>query len=397
MAQRATTALAGAVPRPCVRGPRGRFGGLGPVLGVVSLLFPPSRPTCPALCVAGRSVQVFPTLARWYAIPRGLWVPQARSSCLSGSPRVPFACVCARAPAASASPPLGGVACAPHAVPALGAGRAVPSGPCPSGCPAPVPCSVWRAWGAAARFRFPLAWGCAPPVGRVRGVIVLGGGAGGGGGPCAAPPVCATGGASGAGGCSASLRPSAFPGQATKRLSLASFWSWGACPPYRSGSCSTAFSGCGPCGVLARWRGFACSPQSLWEPAAGAAGQAVLRPPSRASRSHRGEGGPSPLPRGGGGRRPRALRAGEGGGGRGIAPRPPCSPSGGRPAFPYPGPPLVVGAFPPGVRVRSGSRGRPVHRVRPACPGWGCIGFGWRPHAGAGPRVWASFPAPPRG
>ena len=44
-------------------------------------------------------------------------------------------------------PPLGGVACAPCAVPALGAGRAVPRGPCPSACPAPVPCSIWRAGG----------------------------------------------------------------------------------------------------------------------------------------------------------------------------------------------------------------------------------------------------------
>ena len=44
-------------------------------------------------------------------------------------------------------PPLGGPACAPRAVPALGAGRAVPRGPCPSACPAPVPCSVWSARG----------------------------------------------------------------------------------------------------------------------------------------------------------------------------------------------------------------------------------------------------------
>ena len=29
--------------------------------------------------------------------------------------------------------------------------------------------------------------------------------------------------------------------------------------------------------------------------------------------------------------------------------------------------------------------------------GGGWVGLGWRPHAGAGPRVWASFPAPPRG
>ena len=105
MAQCATTALAGAVRRPCVRGARGRFGGLGPVPGVVSLPFPPSRPACPALRVAGRPVRVSLTLARWYAIPRSLCVPRARSSCPSGSPRVPFACVCARAPAASAPPP----------------------------------------------------------------------------------------------------------------------------------------------------------------------------------------------------------------------------------------------------------------------------------------------------
>ena len=101
---------------------------------------------------------LFLTLARWYAIPRGLCVPRARSGCPSGSPRVPFACVCARAPAASAPPPLGGVACAPRAVPALGAGRAVPRGPCTSACPAPVSCSFWRAWGGAVRSRFPPTW-----------------------------------------------------------------------------------------------------------------------------------------------------------------------------------------------------------------------------------------------
>ena len=55
-------------------------------------------------------------------------------------------------------PPLGGVACAPRAVPALGTGRAVPRGPCPSACPAPVPCSVWRAWGEAVRSRLPPTW-----------------------------------------------------------------------------------------------------------------------------------------------------------------------------------------------------------------------------------------------
>ena len=107
VAQCATTALAGAVPRPCVRGARGRFGELRLVPGVVSLPFPPSRPACPAPLLAGRPVRVSLTLARWYAIPRGLCVLRARYGCSSGSPRVPFVCVCARAPAASAPPPLG--------------------------------------------------------------------------------------------------------------------------------------------------------------------------------------------------------------------------------------------------------------------------------------------------
>ena len=80
--------------------------------------------------------------------------------------------------------------------------------------------------------------------------------------------------------------------------------------------------------------------------------------PCSGSSLGRREGGPFPLPRGGGGRRPRCLQDGGGGGG-GVAPRPPCSPSGARPAVPYPGPPLVVGALPPSVRVRLGSRGRP--------------------------------------
>ena len=79
--------------------------GARPVPRVLSLMFPPSRLACPALCVARRPVRVSLIIARWYAIPRGLCVPRARSGCPSGSPRVPFACVCARTPAASAPPP----------------------------------------------------------------------------------------------------------------------------------------------------------------------------------------------------------------------------------------------------------------------------------------------------
>ena len=143
----------------CVRGARGRSGGLGPVPGFVSSPFPPSRPAFPALCVAGRPVRVSLILARWYTIPCGLCVPQARSGCRSGIPRVPFVCVCARALAASAPPPPRvGVARAPRAFPVLGAGRADPRGPCPSACPASVPCSVWLAWGGGSPVRFPPTW-----------------------------------------------------------------------------------------------------------------------------------------------------------------------------------------------------------------------------------------------
>ena len=111
VAQCATTPLAGAVPRPCVRGARGRFGGLGPVPGVLSHPFPSSRPACPALRVAGRPIRVFVTLTRWYAIPRILCVPRAWSSCPAGSPCVPFACVCA----VKKVPTRTGPCCAPSA------------------------------------------------------------------------------------------------------------------------------------------------------------------------------------------------------------------------------------------------------------------------------------------
>ena len=78
MALCAITALAGAVPRLCVSGVAAGSGGFGPVPGVVSLSFPPARPACSALRVAGRPVRVSLTLARWYANPRGLCVPRAR-------------------------------------------------------------------------------------------------------------------------------------------------------------------------------------------------------------------------------------------------------------------------------------------------------------------------------
>ena len=157
MAQCATTALAGAVPRPCVRGARGRFGGFGPVPRVVSLPFPPSRPVCHCM---------------WRAVPSGCPLPllagtpfhvvcafcELRPVALLVVPACPVRVCALMLPRCPPPPTLGGVACAPPAVPALGAGRAVPRGPCPTACPAPVRCSVWRSWGGAVPSRFPPTW-----------------------------------------------------------------------------------------------------------------------------------------------------------------------------------------------------------------------------------------------
>ena len=159
MALCATTALAGAVSRPCVRGARGRFGGgSGRYLVLCLSCFPLPAPRVPR-CVRR-------------AVPSGCPLPSLAGTpfhavcafralgpvALPVVPACPFR-VCALALSrCPLPPPLGGVARASRAVPALGAGRAVPLGPCPSACPAPVPCSVWRAWGGAVRSRFPPSW-----------------------------------------------------------------------------------------------------------------------------------------------------------------------------------------------------------------------------------------------
>ena len=84
-------------------------------------------------------------------------------------------CVCALALSRRPRPPPPprvGVARAPRAVPVLGAGRAVPLGPCPSACPASVPCSVWLAWGGGGPVPFPPTWlgaACSPWGGCGRG------------------------------------------------------------------------------------------------------------------------------------------------------------------------------------------------------------------------------------
>ena len=391
---------------------------------------------CTGYCVSSFLTLPAPRVPRcvWRAVPSGCHLPS-----LAGTPfhavcafrvlgpvalLVVPACplrVCALAlPRRPLPPPLGGVACAPGAVPALGAVRAVPRGPCPSACPALVPCCVWRAWGGAVRSRFPPTWlgvvavaegrprgGClpllrgasevrrspspdCPPTGRAVGVrypravgagvwvwgpysvplartpcggcVPRGGpvafvcrGAGlGGGGVRRAPRLRGRGAPVGRG----VALPRSVPLPSLGRQQSGCHWRrsvhGGRGAPYRSGSCSSAFTGCDLCGVLARWRGLAYSPRFLWEPAAWAGGRAAVRLLSRA-----GGRGIIPPASGGGGRGPRALLAGGWGLGGGVAPQPPRSPSGWRPAVPHPGPPRVVGALPSGVRVRPGLRGRP--------------------------------------
>ena len=205
---------------------------------------------------------------------------------------------------------------------------------CGCGGPTLSPCPV----GAACRVAGP--WrSCA------------GGGAGGGGAPC--PSFVRPGGPVGRGVALSRSVPLPSLGRQQSGCHWRRSVHGGRGPLYHSSSCSPAFTGRDLCGVLARWRGLACSPRFLWEPAAGAGGRAALWLLSRA-----GGGGTIPPASGGGGRGRRGLRGGWGVGG-GVASRPPCCPSGWRPAVSHPGPPRVVGALPSGVRARSGTRGRP--------------------------------------
>ena len=159
MALCATTALAGAVPRLCVCAAlAASSGGSGRYLVLCPSRFPLQAPRVPR-CV-------------WRVVPSGCPLPSLAGTrfhtvcafralgpvALLVVPACPFR-VCALALSrCPLPPPLGGVACAPRLVPALGAGRAVPRSLCPSACPAPVPCSVWRAWRGAVRSRFPPTW-----------------------------------------------------------------------------------------------------------------------------------------------------------------------------------------------------------------------------------------------
>ena len=171
------------------------------------------------------------------------------------------------------------------------------------------------------------------------------------------PPLARPGGACRAGGRYASFRPSAFPGQATKRVSLASFCPCGAWPPvplrFVLARLHWARSVRRP-GALAPARLFPAVPvgASSW-------GGGVGRAPAPLSG---GGGGPSPLPRGMGAGAPAACGPVEGVGGGGSRRGLPAPPLGGGPQFPILAP-LVSSAHSPPACACS--------RGREAAPGWG--------------------------
>ena len=157
----ATTALAGVVPWSCVCGARGRFGGVGAGAGCCVFSVSPCPPRVSCAVCGGPSCLGVP-------YPRSLVRHSMRSVRSAGSVRLPFwffprgLCVCVRSRSrgvrAPPPHPRVGVARAPRAVPVLGAGRAVPLGPCPSACPASVSCFVWLAWRGGDPVPFPPTW-----------------------------------------------------------------------------------------------------------------------------------------------------------------------------------------------------------------------------------------------
>ena len=361
------------MPWSCVRGARSWFGGLGPVPGVVSSPFPPFRPACPALCPAGRPVRLSSTLARWYAIPGSLCVPRARSGCPSGISRVSFVCVCAALPLCPPPPPpLPWLVWRAHLARSrcwalVGPFHAVRAPPrvLPRSC---APRGLFFFRGGMARSRFPPTW-----LGAVRspwsGSARLGrscaGGWGGGGAACVpCPPSVRPGGPVGRGVASPRFVPLPSLGRQQS-----------GCPWRRSGH-----GGRGPHTAPVRARllspgAVRVAPWRFGADSLGLGGGPCSGLP-RAPRCCRGEGGPSPLPRGGSGRAPPWLAGQwEGQGGQGGGGSPSGSPAlclGGAACGSLPSPPFVAGAFPPGVRVQSGSQGSPVRRLRPAAgrPAW---------------------------
>ena len=191
------------------------------------------------------------------------------------------------------------------------------------------------------------------------------------------------GGPSGAGGRSAWVRPSAFPGEATKRAQLATLRSWGASPPillrFVVARRPRAWSVCRPC-ALARVRPPVTAPAGAGGGGRGGArraGSAV--PPPRSARPLRGEGGrPFGL---GGGRRPAppwpAGRRGQWGGEGSAGPPWFLTPLARRDGpWPPAQSPSFSSAPPRGIYVQPGLAGSLGCRARPGRPSLGQPGGG---------------------
>ena len=203
-------------------------------------------------------------------------------------------------------------------------------------------------------------------AGRVRGVHVLGGGPGrgGGGGVRRTPRLCGRGGARRAGSRSASFRPSAFPGQATKRVSLALCCPWGAWPPIPLRFVLTRLlwvQSVRRPGAQVRARLFFAAPMG-----AGGWGGGAGHVPAALS----GGGGTITPASGAGGRGPSGPRAGWGGGGGGVSCR-------GLPA-PLLGGGLRYSMLAPFVSPARSLPACACGRGRSAAPGWGGVRGGPR-------------------
>ena len=173
-----------------------------PVLGAQAgtwCCVPPVSPLAPRV---SRAVCGWPSRPG-VPYPRLLVRHCTRSVRSVGSVRLPFwsspraLCVCVRSRSCGVrfppSPPLAGVVRAPRAVPALGAGRAGPRGPCPCvSFPGPLYRLACLGGGGPVPSPPYLAWGCAPPWGGSahpgRSRAGGWGGWGGGGASCALRP-----------------------------------------------------------------------------------------------------------------------------------------------------------------------------------------------------------------
>ena len=195
MAQRATSALADAVPCSCVRGARGRSGGSGPAPGFFVFPVRPLPPRVPCAACGGSSRPRVP-------YPRPLvrnFMQSVRSAGLVRllfwySPRVLCVCVRSRSRGVRALPPSPS-RCGARTSRGSGAGgwqgRSTRSVPFRVSCLYPVRCLACLG-GGVARSRSPLAWhGLVCPLmgGPARpGRSGAGGGGGRGGRPVCRPP-----------------------------------------------------------------------------------------------------------------------------------------------------------------------------------------------------------------